>query len=583
MAIDRILKDEATEEKGERARMRRYRMAAECARNALLLKVVDNKKDAEKFRSDLMNIAMTTLSSKILSQDKEHFAKLSVDAVMRLKGRTNLEAVQIIKKPGGSLKDSFLDEGLVNKLEKSFWDNFKISMEDNEESCEVSSSVPRKRAKRNTSIVWNTFTRLPRVSDSERSKAQCQVCKEIFVADSGTTNMKRHMAKHLDNGQNQVCASIDQVVYREKMSVAILKHNYPFSFVEHQENRKIHLYLNSTVKTISRNTAKADILKFFIKEWGIEKKIFTLTLDNASCNKGVVDHLKSHLSLMHSLVCDGKLFHIRCGNHILNLIVKAGLEKADEAIEKVREGVKHIKHSEGRILKFVECIKNHGLSCSKKLRQDVTTRWNSTYQMLDSALLYQQAYMATLMLRKFKKYWRSYSMILSIAIVLDPQYKMKFVKFCFSKIDPVTENAKVEKVLDHLELLFKEYLISSTSISLSMEPTTSNEIGDVLEEFDVFENQSELGRNKTQLDLYLEEPKLDRKANPNLDVLAYWKENSARYPELSLMARDVLSIPITTVASESTFSIGGRIIGKFQSSILPTNAEARLCARDWLC
>lgn len=39
---------------------------------------------AEKFRSDLMNIAMTTLSLKILSQDKEHFAKLFVDAVMRL-------------------------------------------------------------------------------------------------------------------------------------------------------------------------------------------------------------------------------------------------------------------------------------------------------------------------------------------------------------------------------------------------------------------------------------------------------------------------------------------------------------------
>lgn len=40
---------------------------------------------AEKFKSDLMKIAMTTLSSKILSQDKEHFAKLAVDAVMRLK------------------------------------------------------------------------------------------------------------------------------------------------------------------------------------------------------------------------------------------------------------------------------------------------------------------------------------------------------------------------------------------------------------------------------------------------------------------------------------------------------------------
>lgn len=40
---------------------------------------------AEKFKFDLMKIAMTTLSSKILSQDKEHFAKLAVDAVMRLK------------------------------------------------------------------------------------------------------------------------------------------------------------------------------------------------------------------------------------------------------------------------------------------------------------------------------------------------------------------------------------------------------------------------------------------------------------------------------------------------------------------
>ncbi|KAG5254491.1 T-complex protein [Salix suchowensis] len=89
-----------------------FRMAAECARNALLQKAVDNKEN-EDIQSDLMKIAMTTLSSKILSQDKEYFAKLAVDAVMRLKGSTNLESIQIIKKPGGSLKDSFLDEGFI--------------------------------------------------------------------------------------------------------------------------------------------------------------------------------------------------------------------------------------------------------------------------------------------------------------------------------------------------------------------------------------------------------------------------------------------------------------------------------------
>lgn len=67
--------------------------------------------DAEKFREDLMNIARTTLSSKILSQHKEHFSKLAVDAVLRLKGSGNLSAIQIIRKKGGVLEDSFLDEG----------------------------------------------------------------------------------------------------------------------------------------------------------------------------------------------------------------------------------------------------------------------------------------------------------------------------------------------------------------------------------------------------------------------------------------------------------------------------------------
>ena len=72
----------------------------------------------EAFRADLLNIARTTLSSKILTHDKDHFAKLAVDAVMRLKGSGNLEMIQLIQEAGGSLKDSFLDEGFI--LDKKF-------------------------------------------------------------------------------------------------------------------------------------------------------------------------------------------------------------------------------------------------------------------------------------------------------------------------------------------------------------------------------------------------------------------------------------------------------------------------------
>ncbi|ABN66129.2 predicted protein [Scheffersomyces stipitis CBS 6054] len=95
-----------------------YRIARNVAIETLNRSSVDNKSDPEKFRADLLNIAKTTLSSKILSQDKELFAELAVSAILRLKGSTNLNNIQIIKKAGGKLTDSYLDEGFI--LEKKF-------------------------------------------------------------------------------------------------------------------------------------------------------------------------------------------------------------------------------------------------------------------------------------------------------------------------------------------------------------------------------------------------------------------------------------------------------------------------------
>ena len=79
------------------------------------VQAIDNGADPVKFKEDLMNIARTTLSSKILSAYKDFFAKMAVDAVLRLKKSGNLDAIQIIKVKGGTLEDSFLDEGIVLK------------------------------------------------------------------------------------------------------------------------------------------------------------------------------------------------------------------------------------------------------------------------------------------------------------------------------------------------------------------------------------------------------------------------------------------------------------------------------------
>jgi T-complex protein 1 subunit beta len=66
-----------------------FREACTVAKAALEAEAIDNAGNDEAFRADLLNIARTTLSSKILTHDKDHFAKLAVEAVMRLKGSGN--------------------------------------------------------------------------------------------------------------------------------------------------------------------------------------------------------------------------------------------------------------------------------------------------------------------------------------------------------------------------------------------------------------------------------------------------------------------------------------------------------------
>ena len=51
---------------------------------------------------------------------------------------------------------------------------------------------------------------------------------------------------------------------------------------------------------------------------------------------------------------------------------------------------------------------------------------------------------------------------------------------------------------------------------------------------------------------------------------------------LSKLARDVLAVPVSTIASESVFSTGGRILDPFRSSLSPLMVQYLVCAQDWL-
>lgn len=90
-----------------------YRIASQAALSALEKAAVNHSGNQEAFKKDLLAIARTTLSSKVLSQDRNHFAELACEAVLRLKGSSDLSHIQIIKKAGGKLDDSYLDEGFI--------------------------------------------------------------------------------------------------------------------------------------------------------------------------------------------------------------------------------------------------------------------------------------------------------------------------------------------------------------------------------------------------------------------------------------------------------------------------------------
>jgi hypothetical protein len=80
-----------------------------------------------------------------------------------------------------------------------------------------------------------------------------------------------------------------------------------------------------------------------IQEWGIDTKIFSITLDNASTNDNFVLLLKDQLNLKKALVSFGEFFHLRCCAHILNLIIQDGLKEIDGALQKARDCVKYVK------------------------------------------------------------------------------------------------------------------------------------------------------------------------------------------------------------------------------------------------
>ncbi|XP_020226697.1 zinc finger BED domain-containing protein DAYSLEEPER [Cajanus cajan] len=196
-----------------------------------------------------------------------------------------------------------------------------------------------------------------------------------------------------------------------------------------------------------------------------------------------------------------------------------------------------------------------------------------------------------IMHEKIDKYWRECSLVLALAVVMDPRFKMKLVEFSFTKIYGEDAHVHIKTVDDGIHELFHEYV----ALPLPLTPAYAEDGGagshskmeespvltdNGLTDFDAYIKETTSQHMRSELDQYLEESLLPRV--PDFDVLGWWKLNKLKYPTLSKMARDILSVPVSTVAPDSVFYSKSKEMDRYRSSLRPETVEALVCAKDWL-
>lgn len=188
-----------------------------------------------------------------------------------------------------------------------------------------------------------------------------------------------------------------------------------------------------------------------------------------------------------------------------------------------------------------------------------------------------------------KKEEENMNLLIFVASALDPRFKLSnYTKLVIGEMFGEVNGLKVWEALNAcLKALFEEY-------KAIYAPSAATNVGD--SQFQ--ENQKREGRrmqsriakklrvgaevttSKSELEKYLMEE--NEEDNIKFDILAWWKLNASRFPVLARLARDVLAIPVSTVASESAFSTGGRVLDDFRTSLTPFMVQVLVCSQDWL-
>ncbi|KAK2641769.1 hypothetical protein Ddye_023532 [Dipteronia dyeriana] len=367
-------------------------------------------------------------------------------------------------------------------------------------------------------------------------------------------------------------------------------------------------------------------------EWGIDK-FFTITVDNATANTTAIGYVIRKLNSWQDdgAVLGGKYLHSGDGLKDLHdsivaiRIVVKFVKSSPSRLERFKKVVAHEKigtkglvvldvptrwnstylmlESAVKLRKAFERLGEEDIQYVNYFRDDendhkrigimpsaslrVTSNiyfksWCTIRNQLNSLTTERDLLVSKIALsmqQKFDKYWGGLEKpnnLLILAVVLDPRYKLGYVKFRFDSIFGVEESesmiSKLKGVLLDLYEWYNRFYGSSGggtkqtddvfSFGVGGGPNDDIEISRLKATKRIVcggmkQQEEDINKGKSEVDLYL----LERaeKLNERFDVLAWWKNSLLKFPILSMVARDVFAMPVSTVASESAFSTGGRI------------------------
>ncbi|XP_053346541.1 zinc finger BED domain-containing protein 4-like [Clarias gariepinus] len=326
---------------------------------------------------------------------------------------------------------------------------------------------------------------------------------------------------------------------------------------------RLESFVLETKKMEDSHTADhiARELTEIICEWDIpSSKIVSVVHDNAANMVACTNQLVQQPRW-------GKMKGVRCAGHTLQLCINSALKQDPicRTVAAARRLVSYFKKSAKATTALQDQQKQQNVP-QHKLVQDVVTRWNSVYLMLDR-LIEQKGPVSAVLTNESvsKRRWELKGPGLEISVyisaaVLDPRFK----KLSFLSDD---QRDEAYSVVAELAESLTDRSCQEESDTVDPGPTAPKQ--DAVMAMLLASDEDEEEQDETsEMKVYLKDF-----TKCNGGPLEWWKKNKDRYPKLSRVAKRFHSIPSTSTPSERIFSKAGFIANKSRSALFPTNVN----------